>query len=191
VCCLVTCGGALASQAFNSELIVLVTIASVVFTLIWTRLFGYAEAMLIKERVLNLLQPAGPARQMEVRLQGSSDWRPLWKLLTEAAERLQLREMLLDVNAPALHESYHCRWDRPAEAEESLVLWRVSIPLSAAGQALGRLEIAWPPDRMPVSQRIEELTQVVDGYMESPPLVSPEAAAAAPAPRTAVAVEAT
>jgi UDP-GlcNAc:undecaprenyl-phosphate GlcNAc-1-phosphate transferase len=163
-CCLVTCASVLASKAFDSELIVLVTIVSVVGTLIGTRLFGYAEAVLIKERVLNVLHPATPARQMEVRLQGSTDWQQLWKLLTDAAERLNLQEMLLDVNAPALHEGYHARWDRAAETEDGRTLCRVSIPLAAGGQAIGRLDFAWQPDSAAMWSKIAILTQVVDQY---------------------------
>jgi UDP-GlcNAc:undecaprenyl-phosphate/decaprenyl-phosphate GlcNAc-1-phosphate transferase len=164
VCCLVTCGGALASQAFDNELIGLFTIASVVFTLIWTRLFGHAELTLIRERVLNLMQPSSPARQMEVRLQGSNDWRPLWKLLTEAAEQLQLQEVRLDVNAPSLHEGYHARWDRGADADDVPTLWRVTIPLTVRGLAIGRLEIAGQPDGAPMWLKIATVTELIDGH---------------------------
>jgi UDP-GlcNAc:undecaprenyl-phosphate GlcNAc-1-phosphate transferase len=175
VCCLITCGGALASQAFDNELIGLFTIGSVVSTLIWTRLFGHAEVTLIKERLLNLFQPASPARQMQVRLQGSSDWQPLWKLLTETAERLHLQEMRLDVNAPSLHEGYHARWDRAAEADDVPTLWRVTIPLTVRGVAMGRLEIAGLPDDGPMWLKIATLTELVDEHTTT---VSP----ASPAP---------
>jgi UDP-GlcNAc:undecaprenyl-phosphate GlcNAc-1-phosphate transferase len=162
--CLLTCAGVLASNAFDNELIVLVTIASVVCTLIGTRLFGHAEAMLIKERLLNVLQPARPARQMEVRLQGSTDWRQLWRLLRETAERLNLHEIVLDVNAPAIHEGYHARWDRSLDTEDGRTLCRVSIPLAAHGQAIGRLEFAWQPDSAAMWSKIATLTEVVDQY---------------------------
>lgn len=174
LCCLATAAGVLASAALGNELIALLTIGAVVATLVWTRLFGHAEAMLIKERVLSLLQPYSPARQMEVRLQGSSNWRPLWKVLTDTAERLQLREMLLDVNAPALHEGYHARWDRAAENDEAPTLWRMSIPLTAGGQAIGRLEIAGQPDQDPIWVKIAELTHVIEMHTQAP--VQPAAA---------------
>jgi UDP-GlcNAc:undecaprenyl-phosphate GlcNAc-1-phosphate transferase len=181
LCCLVTCGGVLASQAFDNELIVLLTIASVVCTLVRTRLFGHAEVMLIKERALSLLQPHSPARQMEVRLQGSSNWRPLWKVLTDTAQRLQLQEMMLDVNAPALHEGYHARWDRAAATDEVSTLWRMSIPLAAGGQAIGRLEIAGQPDQEPIWVKIAELTHVIEMHTQPAALSAVMPAAAAPA----------
>jgi UDP-GlcNAc:undecaprenyl-phosphate GlcNAc-1-phosphate transferase len=169
-CSLVTSGGVLASQAFDNELIVLATVVSVVATLIRMRLFGHAEVMLVKERLLNLLQ-AGPSRQMEVRLQGSADWGQLWLLLTGAAERLNLRQMSLDVNAPALHEAYHARWDSAAEGDEAPTQWRVTIPLAARGQSIGRLEIGGTPDGAPVWAKVAALTQVVDAYTDAPATV--------------------
>jgi len=41
-----------------------------------------------------------------VRLQGNQKWEMLWETLTESAEKLRLARVHLDVNAPALHESY-------------------------------------------------------------------------------------
>jgi UDP-GlcNAc:undecaprenyl-phosphate/decaprenyl-phosphate GlcNAc-1-phosphate transferase len=182
VCCVITGSGVLAGQAFDSDLIVLLTMGAVAGTLVWTRLFGHAEAILIKERMLSLLQPASPARQIEVRLQGSSDWRPLWKVLTDTADRLQLQEMLLDVNAPALHEGYHARWDRAAHNDEVPTLWRLSIPLTAGGQAIGRLEIAAHPDHDPIWVKIAEMTHVIEMHTQEPAL---PAAAAVPTVSTA------
>ena len=175
ICCVVTCGGALASKLLDSDLIVLVSIALVVGALIWTRSFGVGELMLIRERVLNLIQPAMPARQMEVRLQGSRDWPLLWNQLTGAADRLNLQQMLLDVNAPALHEAYHARWDRAAPVEEAPMLWRVTLPLAARGQSIGRLEIAGPADDSPMSNTIVTVLQVVNTYTEVPAAAHAEA----------------
>src|SRR5262249_52706282 len=50
--CVLACAGALASQAFDNEWIALLTAATVIATLITTRLFGHAEAMLVKGRIL-------------------------------------------------------------------------------------------------------------------------------------------
>jgi UDP-GlcNAc:undecaprenyl-phosphate GlcNAc-1-phosphate transferase len=192
LCCLVTGGGVLAAYALENELIVLFAVGSVVVTLVWTRMFGFAEVMLIRERGLNRLQPAEPARQMEVRLQGSRDWRVLWNLLTEVAQRLDLQEMLLDVNAPALHEGYHARWDRAAVSDEVPLLWRVTIPLVARGQAIGRLEIAGQPDHVPLWSKIAALARVVDAYTDErvPLMAQPAAPVALRAADRQIAVEA-
>ncbi len=165
-CCVVTCGGVLASQALDSDLLALLASGAVVAALIRTRLFGHAELMLVRERVLSVLRP-GPARQMEVRLQGSADWGQLWLHLTGTAERLNLQQMALDVNAPALHEGYHARWDCAADGDEVPAQWRVTIPLAARGQAIGRLEIGGAPDGAPVWAKVAAVTQLVEAYTDS------------------------
>lgn len=169
MCCVVTCAGVLASQAFHNEWIVLLTTLSIISTLVFTRMFGHAEAMLIKNRIVSLLQPGKKISQMEVRLQGSGDWQRLWVLLTDEAIRLNLQQMTLDVNAPALHEGYHARWSRFREADEAPTLWRFEIPLlSSKGQSIGRLLIAGQRDNVPEWSKIATLTKVVEEYTKGP-----------------------
>jgi UDP-GlcNAc:undecaprenyl-phosphate GlcNAc-1-phosphate transferase len=163
LCCVTTGVGVLASQAFNNELIALLTAVAVIGVLIATRLFGFAEMMLIKQRLSSLLHGGGrdEPRQIEVRLQGTTDWTRLWKTLTDSAAQLDLKELRLDVNAPALHEGYHARWDRFSEETESTSLWRVEIPLTIAGLAAGRLEIAGLTDQEPVWLKVAAFTKIV------------------------------
>jgi UDP-GlcNAc:undecaprenyl-phosphate GlcNAc-1-phosphate transferase len=161
--------GVLTSQAFNNEWIALLTGLAVVGTLIITRLFGYAEVVLVKERLRALLgillgRRSAQPHQIEVRLQGSADWQVLWVTLTATAARLNLKQVRLDVNAPALHEGYHARWDRAAEESEAPNLWRAEIPLSSQGLAVGRLEIAAHPDAEPVWRKIATVTRIVEDF---------------------------
>src|SRR5205085_264126 len=95
----------------------LLTALTVICILITTRLFGHAELLLIKERLfsLGLLYFGGSengSRQIAVHLQGTTEWQRLWVQLTQHAETRRLVYLRLDVNAPALHEGYHARWDR-------------------------------------------------------------------------------
>jgi UDP-GlcNAc:undecaprenyl-phosphate GlcNAc-1-phosphate transferase len=162
LCCLTTGVGVLASQAFNNELIALLTAVAVIGVLIATRLFGFAEMMLIKQRLSSLLHGGrDEPRQIEVRLQGTTDWTRLWKALTDSAAQLDLKELRLDVNAPALHEGYHARWDRFSEDTESTSLWRAEIPLTVAGLAAGRLEIAGLTDQEPVWLKVATFARIV------------------------------
>jgi UDP-GlcNAc:undecaprenyl-phosphate GlcNAc-1-phosphate transferase len=163
-CCVIACAGVLASQAFQNEWIALITAAAIIATLITTRLFGHAEYQLVKGRLLALLTPGNEPRQLEVHLQGSAAWRDLWSALTVQAEQLNLHQMLLDVNAPALHEGYHARWDRAdAEVEEGPI-WHVEIPLSSRGQSVGRLMLTGAPDPQPVWIKIAGLMKVMEEF---------------------------
>jgi UDP-GlcNAc:undecaprenyl-phosphate GlcNAc-1-phosphate transferase len=169
VFCLATGLSVLASQAFNNEWIALVTALTVVGILIATRLFGWAEAVLVKERLRTLAwrlfvgRDNGKAVEQEVRLQGTADWRELWRTLTATAAQLNLQELCLDVNAPALHESYHARWARAHEDGEVPTLWRAALPITLAGSIVGRLEIAAVPDAQPVWAKIATITRTVAG----------------------------
>jgi UDP-GlcNAc:undecaprenyl-phosphate GlcNAc-1-phosphate transferase len=176
--CVVTGAGALASEAFSNEWIAVVTGVAVVGILIVTRLFGHAEVMLVKER-LRLLggslfakRAAGGAREIEVRLQGSADWKELWNAVTAKAAALNLWQVRLDVNAPSLHEGYHARWDRGQDDAEAPHLWRAEIPLTAKGLPVGRLEIVGSPDREPVWRKIAAMTEAVEGMAEALPALA-------------------
>jgi UDP-GlcNAc:undecaprenyl-phosphate GlcNAc-1-phosphate transferase len=172
-CCLLTGAGVLASQAFNNEWIALCTGLAVIATLVVTGLFGYAEALLVKERLLALgnalFRPraAGVPRQIEVRLQGSAKWNELWDGLKATALEWNIDRLCLNVNAPALHEAYHARWDRSPDEGEVPTLWRAEIPLTARGQQVGCLEVAGPPDQQPVWKKIARFTEVLEAFSRS------------------------
>ena len=180
--CVLTGAGALASEAFSNEWIAVVTAAAVIGILIVTRLFGYAEVMLVKERLRSLggslfvKGAPGGVRQIEVRLQGSADWKELWQAVTARAAALELRQVRLDVNAPSLHEGYHARWDRGHDDVEAPHLWRAEIPLTARGLPVGRLEIVGGPDGAPVWTKIAAMTKAVEDAVEALPALAARAA---------------
>ena len=84
--------------------------------------------------------------------------------MTELGSKLNLKAVRLDVNAPALHEGYHARWDRGTADSEELVLWRADIPLTAGQQAIGRLEIVGYQDAEPVWMKIQTLSRMMQTF---------------------------
>jgi UDP-GlcNAc:undecaprenyl-phosphate GlcNAc-1-phosphate transferase len=160
--------GAFFSLYLNSEAYALLSVFVVVVLLVATRLFGHAEFLLIKERLLAVLfairhgSEQGRVHQSAVRLQGSTDWKDIWRHVTESAEDLQLRAVTLDVNAPALHEGYHARWGRvPADAE-TRTFWRAEIPLAVGGQIVGRIEFAGQHEGSPVIEKMVRVAAVAE-----------------------------
>ena len=140
--------GAMLSLALQNEVFAIAAAMVVAGILIISRLFGFAEVVLIKKRIGSLLvglrsrYREGRAREMTVRLQGSTDWDAVWHALIEIADRMELTKVCLNVNAPQVHENYHAKWDRPRAAANSEPLWQTSLPLTANGQAIGKLELA-------------------------------------------------
>ena len=187
--CVVTVTGALASLALGNELFALITALAVVGILVAARLFGYVEFLLVKQHLGALVaslwrRPAvGQARQRQVRLQGSADWGELWGRLTARARQLNLKTVRLDVNAPALYESYHARWDLPGDGTRPTGLWHADIPLVAGRQAVGRLEITGQRDHESVGMKITILCELVEQWEAAvAALAAGEAAPAEPAP---------
>jgi UDP-GlcNAc:undecaprenyl-phosphate GlcNAc-1-phosphate transferase len=166
--CSLTVVGALASLAFNNELIAVVSALTVAGILIGVKLFGHAELMLARQRLVAsvtsfLTTPSnGSARHMEIRLQGSADWTELWSPFTRQAESLNLKTLHLVVNAPLIHESYHARWDSPGEAADHHALWVAEIPLMVRGHRLGGLQITGHRDDDPIWKKIAALTKLVE-----------------------------
>ena len=77
------------------------------------------------------------------------------------ADRLNLQTIGLDVNAPAMHENYHARWDRPGGPSDSF-LWRLEIPLFGNGIPIGRLSVSAERDDQSIADALEVLVKMVE-----------------------------
>jgi UDP-GlcNAc:undecaprenyl-phosphate GlcNAc-1-phosphate transferase len=191
--CLCTAAGALMSVAFGNELYALVTTLAVIGVYVVSRLFGYAELMLIKDclvmGIASLLCPSphGQARQTEIHLQGSADWNVLWSKLTAHASELDLKMICLDVNAPAVYEGYHAHWQCLEYGSEGAAEWRAEIPLTVHGQSTGRLEAVGRRGPGPVSAQIATLVEFAEGLEATVAKLSRNADQAARLPHTPVA----
>jgi UDP-GlcNAc:undecaprenyl-phosphate GlcNAc-1-phosphate transferase len=162
---LVAAGGALASTALYNDLFALVAASGVVVALVAGKLFGHAELRLIQKRlkaaVRGLLPGGGRPWELAVHLQGTADWDDVWDDLTGVAERLNVQTLCLDVNAPAMHENYHARWDRPGSPPETYLL-RLEIPLFAHGVPIGRLAVASRRADLSLTDDLGVLVKIVE-----------------------------
>lgn len=160
--------GALASTALQNDVYALVAAGGVVVTLVVTRLFGTAELALVRKRLtaaarsMRTPPPGGPGWELAVRLHGTADWEEVWQDLTGCAAALNLQTVCLDVNAPALQEDYHARWDRAGPSFPESHLWRVEIPLFGRGQPIGRLAIAGGRDDEPLVEKLLTLAKIIE-----------------------------
>jgi len=186
-CCLAVVAGALASLFLKNELIAVLSAAAVIAMLVTTRLFGHTELALVAKRLRTLagsllhLKDQDGGRGVEVRLQGSVEWTELWRKIVACAPRLNLRSLRFDVNAPAIHEGYHARWDRPQSgAEEGITLWRAAIPLSVGGRTIGEVGVVGCHDDEPIWRKIAALAEMVQGFEAAASLLTVEAWRAVP-----------
>jgi hypothetical protein len=79
-------------------------------------------------------------------------------------DRVGLRQLRLDVNAPVLHEGYYACWDHADEDREAPSLWRAEIPLTSGGLPVGRVEVAGRPDAEPVWHKIAAVARAVEDF---------------------------
>src|SRR5688572_30025788 len=115
---LVTLAGAWASVGLRNELFAILSAFVVVAILVATRLFGFAEFILVKNQISesasNLVRKAQGrgTKHWEFHLHGSVDWGQLWRQVRDCADEFDLSTVCLDVNAPAIQETYLARWTR-------------------------------------------------------------------------------
>jgi UDP-GlcNAc:undecaprenyl-phosphate GlcNAc-1-phosphate transferase len=164
---LIAAGGALASTALNNDLFALIAAGGVVAALIAGKLFGNAELRLIHKRLAAAVRGVWPGRaarqpwELAIRLQGSADWDHVWEDLTGVAHRLNFQTICLDVNAPAMHENYHARWDQPG-GPPAAFLWRLEVPLFIKGTPIGRLSVSAERDDQSLVDVLQILVKIVE-----------------------------
>ncbi len=166
---LVASAGAIASTLLQNDLYSFAAALIIVITLIGTRLFGHAEYTLVREKIRALAANAmngsreGRSHQSQVRLQGSVRWQGIWEELTAVAFRRNFRSLCLDVNAPAMHEGYHARWDRfgSTGSHEEKTDWRADLPITLGGKVIGRLTAIGLLDSEPIWVKLQQLAEMV------------------------------
>jgi UDP-GlcNAc:undecaprenyl-phosphate GlcNAc-1-phosphate transferase len=168
--CVVTVAGSLASLLFDKELIAVLVATAVIGILTTTHLFGYAEFSLVKKRfisiILSFLRGPGTnaSHHLELHMQGTGNWPELWQSLMACAWKLNLVMVRLNVNAPAIYEGYHGRWDRPFEETEESNLWHAELPLMVEGKNLGRVEVTGMRDGQIVSEKMAAVARLLEDF---------------------------
>ncbi len=148
----------------GNDIVAAIGATGVLIVLVASRLFGFAELMLVIRKVRefahSMLVPATQAdksvRHQAVRLQGTRNWEIVWETLTEFAEKNGLCRVHMDLNAPWLHEGFHASWQR-SRLPDRLERWSTSLPIHSAGRVFGRLDIIGP---VPTGRNFEVLTQL-------------------------------
>ena len=176
-CCLFLVGGSMGASFFHCDLYALLAAGIVVGALVLTRMFGHTECSLLGHRLASLFNLASlrglPASNQtrEVRLQGSADWSELWKMLLAWSRDLDFYRLLLDINAPALHEGYHADWESKEKVSEESVLWRSELPLNVHGHTLGRIVLIGHHRGRKMAELMASVAMLVEDIEHALPIV--------------------
>ena len=165
--CLVTSLAAVGSAALQSDLIALLTAAAVVLVFVVTGTFGRVELQLLSghlRRFGRLLLPSGvtngrQAMESVLQIQGSHEWGPLWEALAQAAQRLELTRVRLDVNLPRLQESFNARWAGPCGCGNR-ECWSLDYPVIFVNICIGQLTAAGCSQGATARRQIAEVLEL-------------------------------
>ncbi len=168
--CLLAVVAALGSLALKSELIAVGGLFTVVAILVTTKLFGYKESLLIKNRICHLAlsffqsRGKGKSRRIDLHVQGEAGWDKLLDVVSSRAFDLNLQAVQLDVRAPVMHEEYHGHWER-FDAETDGALWRVDLPLNVGGRNAACLQIIGRIDLEPLWSKVAAITELIEEFV--------------------------
>jgi len=169
--CTATSLAAVASAYWRSDVIALVGGAAVVGLFVATRLFGDSELLLLASHAWGLgarffarsVREPPSSWQASIRLQGQRQWELLWATLTDYADKLDLQQIRLDVNAPMLEESYHASWQRAGETDIEQN-WKFELPLVSGRHSLGILRIVGKRNSGSASQQFLQLLDLLEPF---------------------------
>jgi UDP-GlcNAc:undecaprenyl-phosphate GlcNAc-1-phosphate transferase len=171
--CLLAVVGVLASLFFKNEWLALGGAAVVVAILVVGRYFGHAELSLLGQKIRRLVtalsgsNEVGQILQGQITLQGSVEWKELWALVVKHGPDQNWKTVVLDVNAPALHESYFAYWSRSSDHREEPDVWRAELPIISNRQTIARLEVVGYIDPDPIWQKFSDLAKLVQDLEET------------------------
>jgi UDP-GlcNAc:undecaprenyl-phosphate GlcNAc-1-phosphate transferase len=165
----ITAGGAVAGVLLKSDWISLATMFFALGSLVVSKLFGFAEFVLLykrAERMLTslLVRPDHAERLVHeevVQFQGTRNWDLIWHTLVEFAEKHSLSSVRMDLNMPWLHEGYHAEWQR-SELPPSMQRWALKFPLMLEGELYGGLEFTGKQQESETLLALAQLTELLD-----------------------------
>lgn len=153
--CLMTATGGTIALIMHQAEYALASIAMVIIVMIAGQIFGVAEFQLLSRRFMGtiksflLLQPRqaySEIHESAIQLQGNRDWKDVWARLCEFAHEHELNQMLLDVNAPWMHEGFHGVWKRKKANTSGNQQWLAELPMVVEGRVLGKVQAYAPRD---------------------------------------------
>jgi UDP-GlcNAc:undecaprenyl-phosphate GlcNAc-1-phosphate transferase len=166
--CFLAMFGGIASISYRSEAIAAITAAVVVAILVATQLFGYSEVRLVYQRLMYMSRFVFPDRSgrgetdMVLHIQGTIDWRLLWRELVEKTQEVSIHHIRLDIDDPSICESFHARMTRRSgpvsEASRAL---KIIFPLTVHGRVIGRVEVSGDRNDTPLEEMVALLTELL------------------------------
>jgi UDP-GlcNAc:undecaprenyl-phosphate GlcNAc-1-phosphate transferase len=205
VLCGTTALGGLLSFATRESEFAAVSVAIVVGFLVAGKVFGFAEFSMVGRRVRQFsLSAVGFRRDplqgnsQEFQLQGTRDWGRLFQVAQCFVSAQGLDKLIIDINAPWIHESYHAIWkSNRGKLTEGTDEWHAEFPLVIEGRVYGRILLSAQANAAIAYQCVPKLMDLLESsapaLLELPvaTAVGPESGIVANGPRPSEAPETT
>ncbi len=145
--CSTTVIGATFSSIYRQSEYAFISIAAVLCCLIGFKYFGFLEFKLLSDKakhvgksffVFGKTKKESKERQVKIRLQGNRNWEYVWSSTTEFAKKYDLNEIVLDLDLPWIHESFHATYHGSTNHGEDNE-WTAEIPLQSTDRIIGRI----------------------------------------------------
>ncbi len=167
--CSITSIGVLASLYYENEWLGVGVALVVLSLLIFSRLFGWVELLLLNSRLLGFgrrLSPfaaktTGDIRHTSMALQGTLKWEEWWGTLAESAAKFHVVKMRLNLSLPRLHEEFYATWQKAGNHRREL-LWQADIPLVVSGHPVGRLCVTGMQNENLASREMNQFIEFVE-----------------------------
>lgn len=181
--CAVTSIAAVASVWWNRPWIGMSTVACVIGFLIFSRVFGHVEFLLLNSRILGMGQVTDSieptSRQSTIARKGHGEWESFWESIVGAADEYDLVKLSLHLTMPEIGEDFFATWTRSGHHRRDIT-WNLDLPFVFNDVAIGRLKASGIQDTdnthaksLPFLQKVQEIEdrlQVkVSGYYADSP----------------------
>ncbi len=169
ILCSTTVIGATFSAVYRQAEYAFISIIAVLCCLIGFKYFGVLEFKLVSNKAMGVgkkfltLGKSGPTnkeRQVKVRLQGNRNWESVWAGISEFAKKFDLVEIVLDLDLPWIHESFHANYYVPIETEHPIE-WRSEIPLQLEDRIIGRVLVTGDAHVSPANEVLPRLIEML------------------------------
>jgi hypothetical protein len=154
-------------------MIAAVTVAAIVVLLVSLRLFGDSELRLVFQRSRlfgrSFWQSAKTLQTSPhdtvVRFRGSMPWERFWESLVDAAEKLHLRRMSLNVNLWTINEVYYASWSQGTKGPSDTD-WSCQLPLFVVDGQVGLISLTGVRNGQPMCEQLEVLLSLIEPFEE-------------------------
>ncbi|MCA9212857.1 MAG: undecaprenyl/decaprenyl-phosphate alpha-N-acetylglucosaminyl 1-phosphate transferase [Planctomycetales bacterium] len=141
--CAITSIAAVISVVLEQPWIGMVTVACVIGFLIFSRVFGHIEFLLLNSRILGMGQVTdsidATSRQSTIARKGHAEWDSFWETIVGKVDEFKIVKLSLHLTMTEIGEDFFATWTRSGHSRRD-VTWSIDLPFVYNDITIGRLK---------------------------------------------------